>query len=1170
MLFAGVLVASIREALEKSGITHDLPTVWVVLQRIPLTESGDVDRRKLRPWIQNINEDTYHQILSLDTHEELQTPSTEMEKSLQRLVAKVLPIPQEQVGMNFAFSQLGGDEVAAVQLVARSKVESIYIKLDEVLETYTLGQVAASASQRGGMAHRWSDQENLGGFDLSPMQHLYFQTEMGGDQTRRGAKDGSYRFNQSMLLKIKRSFTLDDVTAAVEAVVGHHAMLRDRITRPAAGWSQRNIPEVQGSYALSQHTVSSNGEVEDIVERTQMSIDIENGPNFAVDYFQTHDGHQMLYVIAHHLVVALLSRRVIIQDLDELLQNGSLLAQRAMPFRKWNDLQKKDVQNLDSSLLSAPSAPGDYRYWGLQAAPNTYSDAVEVGFSLSEELTTIMQPACNQVFRTDSADVYLAALLLSFSQTFHDRPVPVVWNQEHGRQAWDADIDISETVGWFTTLCPVSQQVGPSDDFIEVLRQLKDTRRTGPARSSQYFASKFFNMNATDIFTHDWPFEIIFSYAGSLQQLERGNGVLEQLVIPGRTIASRTSDMGSRVGRIALFEVSAMIDRGTASVKFLYNKYSLHQELIATWIQNYEHLLLEAIGRLRYHQQELTLSDLPHLDITYRGLDKLNKDRVAALNLGSVRDIEAVYPVTASQQSILISQGATPEACHIHSIYDFASPTGQRIDVSRLCSAWQNVVTKHTALRTIIIESVAETGLYDQVVLRRCSPNMLFIDSQPGDDPIETLNNLPTVTTGFNQPQHRLAVCRTSTKTYIKLDVSEALCDSVSVQVLVADLRRAYATEKPLPEPTGLSYPGYIKYLQSARGNKDTDFWRDRLSSTQACHFPRLATKHEHSQYERAHVILETTSKQMIDFGRAHKISTEGVLRLAWALVLRAFTGSNEVCFGFRTTGREPAANGPNMRGAVGCFANTLVFTMDVSPYKSLMMGLRAAEDMYTPALPHQHVSVAEVRPAPGVRGTERLFNSVLSFTGEAADLNSKFTTRASFEIRNVSITETSQYDLAISTRFSDNMLVVDMGSSILLESQAASLAHTFGQALKAILAGPSGSIGGVDLFADRDYAQIVSWGNETNAGYKVGVLHELVMKMATQTPDAQAICAWDGVLTYRQLLHYVSVLAHHLIECGVGPHVTVPVVLVMTVLGPIILLAVMRSGGAFVPIVAV
>src|SRR3569833_4573095 len=220
MLFAGVLVASIREALEKSGITHDFFTVWVVLQRIPLTESGDVDRRKLRTWIQNINEDTYHQILSLDSHEELQPPSTEMEKSLQRLGAKVQPIPQEQVGMNFAFSQLGGDEVAAVQLVARSKVESIYIKLDEVLETYTLGQVAASASQRGGMAHRWSDQENLGGFDLSPMQHLYFQTEVGGDPPRRGAKDGSYRFNQSMLLKIKRSFTLDAVTAAVEAVVG--------------------------------------------------------------------------------------------------------------------------------------------------------------------------------------------------------------------------------------------------------------------------------------------------------------------------------------------------------------------------------------------------------------------------------------------------------------------------------------------------------------------------------------------------------------------------------------------------------------------------------------------------------------------------------------------------------------------------------------------------------------------------------------------------------------------------------------------------------------------------------------------------------------------------------------------------------------------------------------
>ncbi len=556
-------------------------------------------------------------------------------------------------------------------------------------------------------------------------------------------------------------------------------MLRARFARSPAGWTQRILPEIEGSYALNHHTISSNKELVSAIDRSQLSIDVENGPVFAVDYFQTSDGHQMLYVVAHHLVVDLLSWRVIIQDLDELLENGSLLSQRSMPFQKWVEFQKKDAQLLDARARSSLSAvPGDYQYWGMQAAPNTYGDAVEVGFALSEELTALLQTTCNQVFRTDSADVYLAALLLSFALTFTDRPPPTVWNQEHGRQPGGSDIDISETVGWFTTMCPVSQRVEPADDFVDVLRRLKDSRRSGPARSSQYLASKFFNADATDIFTHDWPFELIFSYAGSLQQLERGNGLLEQLVIPGRTIASNASDMGSGVGRIALFEVSAMVDRGTATVKILYNRYSLHQDRITAWIQSYEHLLLEAIGRLRYHPQELTLADLPHLDVGYDGLAKLNKERSAALRLGSVRDIEAVYPVTATQQSILISQARSPAACHLHTIYDFASPNGQPVDAARICSAWQNVVAKHTALRTVFIDSVTESGLYDQVVLRRCSPNMLFIDPSPNHDAVDLLTNLPLVpASSSGRPHHRLAVLQTATRALVKLDISEALCD---------------------------------------------------------------------------------------------------------------------------------------------------------------------------------------------------------------------------------------------------------------------------------------------------------------------------------------------------------------------------------------------------------
>ena len=776
-LFAGTQVARLKRAAEAALPPESVPDLWIVLDAIPFTDAHDIDVRRLRTWAQNINENVYHQALTLEHQEALQAPTSGMEKTLQRLVSKLLEVPQAQIGVNLSFSQLGGDEMAAMELAARCKHESIYLNPSEVIGSLSLAELAAVAASRGGLAHKW-DPETSDCFDLSPMQHLYFQTGMGGDLKRRPVLDGSYRFNQSLLLRLKRHFSLDDLSAALEAVVAHHPMLRARFARGLAGWVQRILPDVAGSYTLCHSSIRSEKELQDIIERTQIAINIETGPVFAVDVFSTDDGHQLLYLAAHHLAVDLPSSRTIIHDLDELLVTGSLLSQRSMPFHKWVDIQKADAIDPDpSSLLPFTLQPGDYAYWGLQDTHNAYSDAAEAGFSLSQELTTILQTSCNQVFKTDSVDIYLAALMLSFGQTFHDRPVPVVWNQEHGRDPTNPDIDITETVGWFTSLCPVSLDIDPSSDFVKVLRHLKDKRRQIPARGAQYFASRFYHYDKEDLVAKDWPFEIIFSYAGSLQNLDRDNGVMEQLAIPGRTLASTTSDIGGNVGRIALFEISAMVDQGIAKIKFLYNRSSKDQARITQWVQNYEHLLLEAIGRLRYHPQELTTADVPHLDVSYEGLEKFNTDRVAALGLASVRDVETIYPVTAVQQSILVSQAQRPDACFLHAVYEFASPTGAAIDAPRICAAWAQVSMRHAALRTVFTESVTETGLWDKVILRRASPTMLFFDATRPQDPAYDLNMLPDLRQADHRPLHRLAVCSAPGRTLVKLDISTALCD---------------------------------------------------------------------------------------------------------------------------------------------------------------------------------------------------------------------------------------------------------------------------------------------------------------------------------------------------------------------------------------------------------
>ncbi|KAK3299574.1 uncharacterized protein B0H64DRAFT_355769 [Chaetomium fimeti] len=1167
-LFAGTQVARLKRAAEAVLPAEAIPDLWIVLDGMPLTEAGDVDMRRLRTWAQNINEDVYHQALSLEHQETLQNPESGMEKSIQRLVSKVLDVPQGQIGVNFSFSQLGGDEMTAMELAARCKHESIYINPSDALGSMTLSELAAIAASRGGLAHKW-DEETSDCFDLSPMQHLYFQTGMGGDLRRRPALDGSYRFNQSLLLRLKKVFSFEDISAAIEAVVAHHPMLRSRFGRGLNGWVQRVLPEIAGSYTLCHSEIRSERELEDIIERTQMSINVETGPIFAVDYLTTNDGQQLVYVVAHHLAVDLPSWRTIIHDLDELLENGSLLSQRSMPFHKWVDLQKADALGPNpQDLLPFALQPGDYAYWGLQDTPNTYGDAAEVSFSLSQELTTILQSSCNQVFKTDSVDVYLAALVLSFAQTFHDRPVPAVWNQEHGRDPWNPDIDISETVGWFTSLCPVSLKVDTSDDFIKVLRHLKDTRRSIPARGAQYFASRFYHYDKEDLAAKDWPFELIFSYAGSLQHLERDNGVMEQLAIPGRTLASMTSDIGANVGRIALFEVSAMVDQGSAKIKFLYNRFSKDQARITQWVQNYEHLLLEAIGRLRYHPQELTQADVPHLDVTYEGLEKFNKERVATLKLASVRDVETIYPVTAVQQSILISQAQRPDTCYLHAIYEFASPTGDPIDISRICNAWQQVTMRHAALRTIFTESVTETGLWDKVILRRTSPEMLFIDTAPAEDPVYELSNLPNLRPTESKPLHRLTVCKAPTRTLVKLDISTALCDSLSIHVLLHDLRRAYATERAITEADQFSYPHYLYFLKTARQESSLVFWREKLTGIPPCLFPRLTILPGELGFVNTCVELDITSYQLSGFTRTQKTTVDAVLRLAWGLILRCFTGSNQICFGFQTVGRDDSILG--MRHAVGSFSNTIACAYELATYSPVAAALQMVEEHLLTCLPHQHFTLAELQHGMGMKGGDRLFNSCLTFTEEPAGLNSKFTTRTTSELKPISLQQTFDVDIVVNTRFTAGKLTVDIGQRVMSPEQSVNVANTFGGAIRAILASPNTSVGLVDLFSDRDYAQILAWEAESPPEVEEqaqNVVHDLVSRQATIQPASQAICSWDGSLTYLQLEEEATRLAHHLVDAGVGPHSVVPVVMDKCKLAPVAMVAVLKSGAAFVPV---
>ncbi|KAI0413027.1 hypothetical protein F5X98DRAFT_303062 [Xylaria grammica] len=1149
---------SIRRAVESQVAPEYVPSVWIALEKMPLDGEGQIHRRKLQTWIQNANDDLYRRIMSIESKGELRKPSTTWERRLSRAVSKVLHVEQDDIGMNLSFTHLGGDSHAAEELAVRFQSQGISIEAQDVMGASSLAELAALAKPEETHSDEPEEESVTEMFDLSPMQHLYFQTPMGKDTARRKSSDGDYRFNQSILLRVKQSIGVEDLRAAIEAVVGHHKMLRTRFHFANGSWWQSIEPAISTSYQFDHHLIGTNAELESVATAAQFAINIEHGPVFAAHHFHTNDGFQLLYLVAHHLVVDLKSWQVVANDLERLLTDGHLLSRNSLTFKEWTLHQKHRVQTTTDSIGLPFELPArNWEYWGVKDTLNTYGSTVAFGFTLECEVTSVLE-AANKELKTDSCDIFMSALLLSFAQTFRDRTAPILWNQEHERAVLDPNRDISGTVGWFTYLFPLAVNVSPTDDVFSISSRVKDARRAAAKTSLSHFTANLIDAPSAESFAFSHcPLELIFTYAGSLGHLKSQNAVFEELDIPGKTIGSDTADVGQSVGRIATFEVSVWMEEGEAKLKFLHHRDSKHREQIQTWIRNYERVLRQSISRLKDYAPGLSMSDVPYLGVTPEGLNQLNRDVLPRLNLNT-SNVEDVFPATACQQCVLVHQTLLPGSSLAQVTYEL-STVGSPLDTSRICSAWYQVTQQHPSMRTLFSPSVLKEGLYDQVILRNHSPNMLFIESGEIEGPMAAIGNVPPLHLKEGIPWHRLIVCQSVGKAYLKLEISQAICDITSISILFSELEQVYLGGQQAT-PNKLSFPEY--YQRLALTSSSIQFWKEKLFSVQPCHFPCLISGGATTvEWQTTPIHLQIPFQRLHDFARFYKVDKSTILRVAWGILLRTFLGWQDVCFGYRTSGRDLPITG--LESAVGPFSRVLVCRTRALGNQTIVQLLRDAQVEHQKALQHQHLPMSLIEHELGTKG-KRLFNTYVSFgyedivSGQSVP-NSKFSHN--------STAQASEYDINVDFCIRDANLTVVLGHRILAHQQAVAVGHVLGKAVETILESPSATVKESDLFTVQDHNQILAWNSMPQIDVQNEHLVTLIAAQAHRNTDIQAVYSFDGTLTYAELCKLSRGLAQYMLNLGVRPLMPVPVVVDKSRWTIVAMLAVLMVGGILIPI---
>ncbi|XP_044721303.1 AMP-binding enzyme domain-containing protein [Hirsutella rhossiliensis] len=1147
---AAAQVAQVREQLRSLVPGYMVPSVWLLLEAFPLTASRKMDRVRVSRWVQDLSNDDYSDALDIGEEQPAEATVVPDEKRLQQIISAVLNVPLDQVRRNKSFLNLGGDSILAMHLVVQCRKQGIKLAVKDIMRSKTISSLALTVKT---VASREPRQEELldAPFPLSPIQSMYFS------ELTKGSLDAQVnQFNQSFLLGVKTRQSPAAIARAVQQVVEHHPMLRARFLQSRDGvWSQMVLSQIAGSYRIGTHDVKSREDALFIAKKAQEQMDIRNGPVFGVELFNVSDAsHQLLFVVAHHLVVDLVSWRTIIRQMEDILTLGNQLpGTKPFPFHSWvkaqADYGSRHLRPQTSLPHQVPDA--DYGYWGMENKPNLRGDTAELSFAINQKDTDLLLRGCHRSMKTEALDVFLAAAFFSFAATF-SRPPPAIFNEGHGREPWDSQMDITETVGWFTTMFPLQVSPRAGMSMLDTVRRLKDQRRCLPRSGWAYFNSALSNDEGKTAFKGHWPVEILFNYHGVYQ----GQAQSDSLFHPQ---PFNEGDVGPQVSRFALMEINAYVLEGAAHFTLTYNRNMKHAVLMERWATSYARTLVDMGHELKIADPMLTPGDFPLLSTTNEILERFQNDVLVAV--AAVDDVEDMLPCSPMQEGILLSQNRIQGAYNVEMVVEVSSTHGQAIDVPKLAKAWQTVVDRHATLRTVFVQNLSDRP-YDQLVLKKHTAEMVVRENQP-EQAVSHLQKAKALDYALAQPPHCMTLLHTlSGRVVCKLEISHALVDGTSTSILVSEWIDAYRDKSAaLPSPV---YSDYIAYIHSRPRDDAIDHWKSYLANVRPCHLPTLTDGELAPERLFHEVEIEVPSAaRMRSFCQENNVTLASIFRLAWAKVLGAFVGDDHVCFGYLASGREVPV--PGIEGAIGAFINMLVCSVDlghISRHKvddSLVM----FQEQYLKSLPYQHVGLAQIQHELGLAG-QTLFNTVLSFQRRShGDLSI-----GDLRLRHLDGVDPTEYSASVSISDSQDGIHVHMSyvTDQLCDRQASNVASALSNVLASIVETPHAQVGHLNLYGTRDAKQIALWNAEPWAPINKCV-HEIFADNANKCPDAVAIDSSEGSMTYGELDTEATQLAHELVALGIQVDSLVPISFEKSAWAIVAMLGIMKAGAGFVPL---
>ncbi len=609
-------VARLRDHLAGSLPDYMIPADFVFLDKLPRTANGKVDRAALRA------PDPSTRVRA----DAFVSPGTDVEKRLGAIWADVLNL--DRVGIHDNFFELGGDSILSIQILSRASREGLTFTLKQFFQHPTIARLAPLASAAPPREAR--DASDPEAAPLTPVQRWFFEMDM----------PEPHHFNQTLLLKTSPDAAPDALEKIIGRLVDHHDALRSRFVKTGEEMRQERREPQAGPLLIVEDLSpvppsDRTARLEAMAAAYQASLDPARGRLARFVWFRMGDGRSdRLLIVVHHLVVDGVSWRILMEDLHvahEQLARGEpiRLPPKTDSFARWAE---RLVEHADSEALRKEAD-----FWLNQGAsvppplprdaPPDRKDAAEAPHEtilavLDRENTSALLREAHGAYNTRINDLLLAALALAFRRWTGEASL-LVEMEGHGREELFPDMDLSRTVGWFTSLYPLVLTVeggeNPGPDLIAVKERLRGIPNNGVGHGILAHLTR--DPGIRDRIRALPRPEIGFNYLG------RFDGMLSRPPVLGQAPESPGPEVAPSTKRIHRIDVNGLIAGDRLRTAWTFDRGVHRKETIESLARDYRTTLETLVAHcLSPGAGEPTASDFPGSRLDQETLEDFMED----------------------------------------------------------------------------------------------------------------------------------------------------------------------------------------------------------------------------------------------------------------------------------------------------------------------------------------------------------------------------------------------------------------------------------------------------------------------------------------------------------------------------------------------------------------